>query len=179
MSSWVTDEKGRWHPAKEIANLTNNSNKNIVIEITDDKGAKFKKTIAPGMPYVYEGPCRAALLDAWEQLGKPSEEEMKKRLENKDLTIGEDFRRNNEFLESYAKAKNALGFKDVEEYLAYVGYDEKKVRADFESKASVIKLHELPQRIEEIKRIGGGDNKANPGKDIRYGGFGEPAELRA
>ena len=176
MASWVSDENGKWHPAKEQAGLKNYSNKSIVVEMVDDDGKKFKKTVPPGGSYVYEGPDRAALFQWWEENGKPSAEEMKKRV-NGDITIGEDFRQNTEFLESYAKARNAFGFSSVEEFLKYLGYDKAKVKAEFEKKASKIVLHELPSKIDEIKRVGGGDNRANPGKDVKYGGFGVPAEL--
>jgi hypothetical protein len=175
MSSWITDEKGKWHPAKETVNLVNRSNKDLIIELTDDEGKKFKKTIKPGQPYVYEGPDRAALLDWWEQNGKPSVERMEALAGN--VTMGEGYRNNQEFLESYAKARQAFGFNTVEEYLKYLGYDETKVKTDFAKKASVVTTHEAPNRISEIKRLGGGDNKANPGKDIKYGGFGDPADM--
>lgn len=175
MSSWVTDEKGKWHPAKEQVNLINRSERDLVIEITDDEGKKFKKTIKPGQPYVYEGPDRAALFQWWEQNGKPSAEKMKE-MEGQ-ITMGEGYRQDKEFLEGFAKARQAFGFNTVNEYLEYLGYDEKKIKKDFERKASVVNIHDAPPRIEEIKRVGGGDNRANPGKDIRYGGFGEPSEL--
>ncbi len=166
MASWITDEKGKWHPAKEKVALTNLSGKVLTFKKKDKDGKEFVESVNPGEPYIYEGPCREALFQLWEidKTGGTT-------------TIGEDFRTNTEFLESYAKARNAFGFKDVNEYLGYLGFDEKKVKEDFEAKASKVSKHELPNRIAEIKRIGGGDNRANPGKDIRYGGFGEPAEL--
>jgi len=166
MASWITDEYGKWHPAKEIASLVNRSNKAIEIEMTDGEGKKFKKKINPGEPYIYEGPDRAALFELWE-LDKTG----------KTTTLGSDFRQNPEFLESYAKARNAFGFNSVDEYLMYLNYDFKKVKEDFDKKASIITKHELSARIAEIKRIGGGSDLANPGKNIKYGGFGEPEEL--
>ena len=61
MSSWISDETGKWHPAKESVGLKNISDKPIVVEIKDDAGKVFKKTIQPGADYVYEGPDRAAM----------------------------------------------------------------------------------------------------------------------
>ena len=160
MSSWVTDEKGLWHPAKEKVGLVNRSGKTIKVKSKDREGKEFVQDIAPGEPYVYEGPDRAALFELW-QLDKTG----------KTTTVGEDFRRNTEFLESYAKARNAFGFASVQEYLDYLGYDEKKVKEEFALKASVINKHEMKERIEEIKMLGGGSDTAT-GKQLQYGGFG-------
>ena len=176
MPSWITDENGLWHPAKEKANLVNHSNKDIVIYITDDTGKKFKKTIKPGEPYVYEGPDRAALFQWWEENGKPDAEKMKELDGN--VTFGEDFRGNMEFLEFFAKMKNSLGFADMDAFLKYLGYDKEKYQKRFQEKASSISKHELPQKVEEIKTIGGGSVPHDP-RQSKYGGFGTPAELTA
>lgn len=162
MSTWVSDERGLWHPGYERVSLKNLSGKTIRIKQKDIDGKEFTQEVAAGADYIYEGPDRAALFDLW-QIDKSGNT----------TTLGNDFRSNPEFLESYAKARNAFGFNTIDEYLQYLGYDEKKVREEFNKKAVRINQHELPQRVEEIKRLGGGDDRANPGKNVRYGGFGE------
>lgn len=171
MSTWVSDEKGVWHPAKERVPLKNLSNKPIEIEQTATDGKKFKQSIQPGMDYIYEGPDRAAMFQWWEENGKPTAEQMKERVDN--VTFGDDFRKNNEFMEQYAKFRNMFGFKDVEEYLKYIGYDSVKSHNRFLQNASVVATHDAPSRLKEIQMLGGGTDQANPGKNIRYGGFGD------
>lgn len=174
MPSWISDEWGKWHPAKETAGLKNISDKPIVIEMIDDDGKKFKKTVQPGGDYVYEGPDRAALYQWWEENGKPDAKTMKKL--KGDVTFGDDFRKNNEFLEQYAKYRNMFGFQTVEEYLKYIGFDAEEVHKSFEEKASIVATHDLPNRIPESKQLGGGKDYAG-GKLNRYGGFGEPEDM--
>lgn len=174
MATWVSDEIGKWHPAKEIAGLVNISNKPIEITQTSSDGKKFKVTVQPGAPYTYEGPDRAAMFQWWEENGRPDAKTMKK-LEG-DITMGEDFRTNTEFMEQYAKFRNMFGFNSVEEYLKYLGYDAEKAHARFEEKASIVAKHDLPERVPEIKKLGGGQDYAT-GRHNVYGGFGEPAEL--
>lgn len=175
MSTWVSDETGKWYPAKESAGLKNISDKPIVIEMIADDGKKFKKTVLPGQDYVYEGPDRAAMFQWWEENGKPSAEDMKKLEGN--ITFGEDFKTNTEFMEQYAKFRNMFGFNSVDEYLKYLGYDKDKAHKRFEEKASVVAMHDLPNRVPEIKKLGGGKDYAT-GKNNVYGGFGEPAGIR-
>ena len=158
MPSWITDQDGKWHPAKEKVALTNYGK--------PFKDVKTGEMVNTGEPYIYEGPCRAALFELW-QIDKTGAT----------TTLGENFRTNTEFLESYAKARQAFGFNTVDDYLKYLGYDISKAKAEFEKKAAVLTKHELPKRVEEIKRIGGGNDAANPGKNIKYGGFGEPEEI--
>lgn len=175
MPTWISDQKGKWHPAKEVASLINISDRPIEIEQTASDGKKYKQVIQPGAPYIYEGPDRAAMFQWWEENGRPSIEEMKKLEGN--VTFGEDFRSNTEFMEYYGKYRNMFGFQNVDEFLKYLGYDEEKAKRRFEEKAKIVAIHDLPQRSPEIKKLGGGDDRANPGKNLRYGGFGEPEEL--
>lgn len=170
MSTWISDEKGILHPAKERVSLKNLSDKVIEIEQTASDGKKFKQLIQPGEDYIYEGPDRAALFQWWEENGRLSAQEMKNLDGN--VTMGEDFKMNSEFLEQYAKARNMFGFKDVKEYLVYLGFDEVKAHKRFEEKASIVSKHDLPNRIKEHKRLGGGQDYAT-GKLNRYGGFGD------
>lgn len=174
MPTWVSDEKGIWHPAKERVALKNISDKPIKIKQTDDDGKFFTKTIQPGEDYIYEGPDRAALFQWWEENGKPDASAMKAMDGN--VTMGEDFRINSEFLEQYAKARQMFGFNKVDEYLVYLGYDEKKRHEDFVKKASTVTKHEAPQRIAEAKKLGGGQDYAT-GKLNRYGAFGDPPNV--
>lgn len=171
MPTWVSDGNAKWHPAKETAGLINISDKAIEVEQTSSDGKKFKVTVQPGSPYVYEGPDRAAMYQWWEENGKLSAAEMKKLDGN--VTFGEDFRSNTEFMEQYAKFRNMFGFKDVEEYLKYLGYDSAKKQKEFEEKASVVAKHDLPKRMAEVKKLGGGQDYAT-GKLNVYGGFGDP-----
>lgn len=176
MSNWISDERGVWHPAKENVALKNNSNKTIEIEQTDVSGVKFKKLIPPGSSYIYEGPDRAAMFQWWEENGKPTAEQMKDKTDG-NVTFGDDFRKNSEFMEYYGKFRQMFGFKDVEEFLKYLGYDPKKSHNRFLEKASMVNTHDAPNRIEELQRLGGGTDNANPGKNLRYGGFGDMPAL--
>lgn len=177
MSSFITDETGKWHPAKERVSLKNLSGKAFKMKMKDIEGKEFTQEIPAGGDYIYEGPCRAALLDLWEAHGKPTEEQVKNNPQEL-LTMGVGYRQNTEFLEAYAKARQAHGFANMEEYLVYLGYDEKKVKERFKDKASVVTYHEAPRRINEIKKLGGGTDHANPGKNLIYGDLGEPAGVR-
>ena len=170
MSTWVSDEKGIWHPAKERVALKNYSDKSIKLKKKADDGKEYTETIHPGEDYIYEGPDRAALFQWWEENGRISQEEMKKLDGN--VTMGEDFRMNQEFREQFAKARQMFGFNTVEEYLNYLGYDAEKGRQRFEQSASKVTKHDMPQKISEIKKLGGGQDYAT-GKLNRYGGFGD------
>lgn len=154
MSSWVTDEKGLWHPAKEKVALTNEGKIPFKHPITGEM-------INPGEPFIYEGPDRAAMYELY-QIDKSGST----------TTLGENFRTNTEFMEYYGKMKNLFGFQTVDEFLAYLGYSEEEKKKEFDKKASMIKKHELPERVEAVKRLGGGSDTAG-GKNIRYGGFGD------
>lgn len=161
MSSYVSKE-GVFHPAKESVSLTN-------------YGPDFNDPLIPGrivktgMQYIYEGPCRAALFDIWEANGKPEGVDKDKA---KEMTIGNNFRKSPEFLQMLRD----LNFKSAEDYLNWVGYDAKENEKNFRDKASVITTHDAPRKVQEIKKLGGGNNTA--GKDVQYGGFGEPAGVK-
>lgn len=171
MSTWISDEKGVWHPAKERVPLYNRSDKSIEIEQTATDGTKFKQLVPPGASYIYEGPDRAAMFQWWEENGKPTAEQMKERIDN--VTFGDDFRKNTEFMEQYGKFRQMFGFNNVEEYLKYIGYDQKKLHEKFLKNASIVATHDAPNRVAELQRVGGGTDQANPGKNLRYGGFGD------
>lgn len=179
MSRWISDENGKLHPAKEQVSLKNLSGKSMKVEIVSDSGKKFTKTVPPMGDYIYEGPDRAAMYQWWEENGKPSYEEIKAMPEGS-ITMGDDFRTNQEFMDFYAKYRQSMGFQNMKEFLTYLGYDEEKQKKRFHEKAQIVSLHELADRVPEIKKVGGGDDRANPGKNIRLGGWGEmPAEQTA
>ncbi len=172
MATWISDEKGVWHPAKERVPLYNRSEKTIEIEQTATDGTKFKMSVPPGASYIYEGPDRAAMVQWWEENGKPTAEQMQEKV-NGNVTFGDDFRKNSEFMEQYAKFRTMFGFKDVNAYLEYLGYDQKRLHENFLKKASIVATHDAPAKVNEIQMVGGGTDRANPGKNLRYGGFGD------
>jgi hypothetical protein len=174
MPTWVSNERGILHPAKERVALKNLSDKTIYKEMSDTEGKKFKVAIPPMGDYIYEGADRAALFQWWEENGKPSADRMKE-MEGK-VTFGEDFRTNDEFMKQFANARQSMGFNTVEDYLKFLGYDEKKRKEEFEKKSQSVNVHDLPPRMSEIKKLGGGINTAKSGGDRspdRYGGFGD------
>lgn len=140
---------GVWHPQKEKVALVNRG------ETFTDPVTKL--VVNKGDPYIYDGPCRAALYELWkiDKTGKTT-------------TLGQDFRRAPDFIETWRK----LGFKDDLEYLTYIGYDQKEAEQNFKDKASQITKHELPKRIEALQVAGGGIDTAGGGQD-RFGGFGD------
>ena len=133
---------GEWYPAKEKVSLIDHVG-------TDGR--------APGEPYIYEGPDRAALFELFragvEKFGINfmHDPELKHRVQS-------------------------LGFKSVKAYAKAVGYDPEKAKEEFEKKAAVVSKHELPKKVEAIRKLGGGVDTSGGGQD-RYGGFGpRPAE---
>ncbi len=179
MSRWISDEKGLLHPAKESVSLKNLSGKSMKVKIMSDGGKEFIKTVPPMGDYIYEGPDRAAMYQWWEENGKPTYEQIKAMPEGS-ITMGDNFRTNQEFMDFYAKYRQSMGFQNMDEFLVYLGYDADKQKKRFQEKAQIVSLHELADRVPEIKKVGGGDDRANPGKNIRMGGWGEmPAEQTA
>ena len=174
MGSWISDEKGLWHPAKERVGLKNRSGKAIKIEQVSDDGKKFTMTIPPGGDYIYEGPDRSAMFQWWEENGRPTYEQIM-AMPQGTITMGSDFRQNDEFLKQFRIAREAHGYNSVKEYLKDIGFDEVKVHENFLKKAQVVQVHELAERVPEIKKIGGGDDRANPGTNRRAGGWYEGA----
>jgi len=83
--------------------------------------------------------------------------------------LGQDFKQATEFLEKVRK----FNFNSTEEYLKFVGYDEKSIKERFEKLAVEVSRHELPEAGEEALIMGGGQDKANSANDI-VGGFGDP-----
>lgn len=173
MPTWISDPKGLLHPAIERATLRNNSDQDLIVEQKDMDGKIFKQRVPPAGEYTYEGPDRAALFQWWEENGKPTAEQMKE-MEGK-VTFGEDFRNNTEFLKQFGNARQAQGFNTVEEYLKFLGYDEVKSMEKFKKRSTPVNVHDMPARIKEIKRLGGGRNFGvdKTVKDM-YGDLGNP-----
>lgn len=144
MPSYVSVD-GIWYAAKEKVSLRN---------ITDKPKEIEGKIVEPGEPYIYDGPDRAALFEMW----KAGVSE-----------FGNDFRYEPDFMNRVRQ----LGFKNVKEYLQYVGYDEVKSKEAAEKKAAKVEKHELPAKVKAIQQLGGGVDTSGGGLD-KYGDFGEP-----
>jgi len=150
MPSFISD-KGVWSPAKEEIGLINKSEK-----IIEYKGKKIK----PGQPFIYNGPDREALKLLNEQGAG---------------TLGTDFRHDPEF----RQAVRNQGFETVEDYLKNIEYDEEADTKKFKEKAASVKAHEVPEKVEQIKTMGGGkDFSGNKDNDI-VGGFGDEKRVGA
>ena len=90
----------------------------------------------------------------------------------KTTTLGANFRENPEFLEYYAKMRNAFGFNTIDAFLTYIGYDEKERKKTFDERSSAIQKHELPKKVAALQAIGGGSDTVY-GKTVRFGGWGD------
>ena len=145
MSRYIS-KGGVWHVAKEKVGLINKSGKDKIVD---------GKRIKPGEPYVYDGPDRAGLLAIWQEHKGKSE------------TLGIDFRKDPEFLQSI----RTKGFKDLPEFLEFIGYDEIEEEKRFKKEAAQVTKHELPKAVKAIEQEGGGIDTSGGGLD-RSGGFG-------
>lgn len=143
---------GVWHPKKERVALKNFSDKPIKNPSTDEK--LKEEEIKPGEDFIYSGPDRAALYELW-----------KAKVDN----FGTDFRTDPEFLQ----AVRNMGYSSYKKYLKDIGYDEKKVKEQFEETAEKINLHELPKKVKAIDMLAGGMDTAGGGNDMK-GDFKSP-----
>lgn len=143
-----TSHEGKWYPAKERIALKNKS----------DKPFEYKgQTINPGDDFIYEGGDREAL----KELALAGEE-----------YFGRNFKNDPDFLQ----AVRNMNFKNVDEYLENIGYDQEAVDKQFEETAEVVNRHELPKQVEAINVMGGGKDFSGSGKDMK-GGWKEPPAL--
>lgn len=156
MPRWITDEKGKWYPAKEKVALRNNSKESIV-NPSATWSNHFGEEVGAGEPFIYEGPDRAAL----EQLFAEGNLEF----------LGNDWREDPYILDIVRER----GYKDVETYAKAKGFNETKAKERFESLAAVTASHEITKKVEAIKKIGGGQDSSGQGNDA-YGGFGVPPD---
>ena len=159
--------KGVLHPAKEKVALTN----------TSDKPFEYNgEMVAPGDPFIYEGPDRASINELVKVNGLDINPE--KKIEELQVTFGTDFRHDPEFLQAIRN----MQFNTVEDYLKWIGYDEEAEDKKFKEKASVVRKHELPKRKKENLFVGGGKDFSGSKQDV-IGGFGDqkerkPAEIK-
>lgn len=154
-----TSNKGVWYPARETIGLVYHGDKEILKEDLPKGVTINSDVLKKGQPFLYDGPDRAAL-------GVLAERKVE--------SFGRDFRHDPEFLQ----AVRNMGFSSVEDYLKHVGYDEKADQKKYKEKTAKVRAHEIPQRVAEIKVMGGGRDTSD-GAQHRYGGFGEPHETPA
>lgn len=159
MGKWISN-KGVWHPAIERVGLTNKSGKAV-----EYKG----EMIEPDAPFVYEGPNREAL----KELAEANAE-----------TLGHDFRRDPEFLQSMRNMGWSAGEEGVEQYLAFIGYDEKADDERFKKEASKVSKGSAKKQHAEVLTMGGGKDQSGNSENDQIGGFGEqrtrsPKELKS
>lgn len=140
------------YPAKEVVNLVNKSNKTIKSDCIF--GTEKEGVAKPGEPFIYKGPDREALKMLNESGGE---------------FLGMDFKRDPEF----RQASRTQGFESIDEFLEYLGYDEKQADKEFEKKASIVSSGEIPKRVKEIKAMGGGRDTSGNSKNDVIGGFGD------
>ena len=142
--------KGKWYASKERIALKNKS----------DKPFKYKgETINPGDDFIYQGPDREALKAI--------------HLSGNDH-LGTDFRQDPEFRQFVRQQ----GFEKIEDYLKYIGYDEKADEEKLNKHAEVVNKHQMDKKVKEIKVIGGGkDTSGNSNNDL-IGGFGVEKERK-
>jgi len=149
---------GKCVPAKERVVLKNTS-KEVFINPSDPTYSKYAgEEVQPGTEFIYEGPDRKAMCD----LHKEGVDH-----------FGQDFRKSPDFLELLRK----FNFKNEKEYFKFVGFDVVKAQEKAEELSAKVTGHELPARVEAVRRLGGGTDTAGQGEE-RYGGFGTPKELK-
>lgn len=113
------------------------------VSVFGDWKAGKEKVYLPDEERIYEGKDRAAL----------------QVLEENGGSLGSHFKSS---MDLVMRAKN-LGFENVDEYLKFAGYDEKKAQERFDKELNVVHKHELPKRINpaKIERSGGDDTSGN------------------
>ena len=116
---------------------------------------------------VYDGPDRAAMEEMAKAYG------VDEKGYPKETTFGMPFDQD-PMLQDLARQ---LGYKSIMEYAVARGYDPIKAKAEFEKKAAKIEKYEPPKRQPERQIEGGGKDLSGQGKD-RYGGLGDPPELK-
>jgi hypothetical protein len=95
---------------------------------------------------IYDGPDRAALLMLWQESGKPEDA-------LKCMTfLGSNFKSDPDFINRVRQ----LGFDNVDKYLAFIGYDEKKANAQAEKNMVTVTSHQVLKRAKAIENDGGG-----------------------
>lgn len=159
----LISDKGKWYAAKEEVNLINEGD--TVIKSKYIFGTETPGEVAPGKAFVYRGPDREAI----KLLNEAGAEH-----------LGMDFRKDPEF----RQAVRNQGFQDVDSYLKDMGYDDEADTKKFQEKAELIHAHEVPKVAEELRIMGGGQDRSGNKENDTIGGFGDererkPAELKA
>ena len=95
---------------------------------------------------VYDGPDRAALYALWVESGKPAD--AKNCLEH----LGSSFKNDPDFVNRVRQ----LGFAKIDDYLAFIGYDEKAANKLADENLVRVKSHEVLKRAKAIEIDGGG-----------------------
>ena len=140
---------GKWYAGKEEIGLTNKGKDPIQWE---------GKTVNPGQPFIYRGPDREAV----KVLNEANQE-----------SLGMDFRRDPEFLQAVRNMGFQSGEQGVADYLDMIGFDVEEHEKRFDEQISVVRRHELPEKVKEIKVIGGGKDTAGVKENDCIGGFGD------
>jgi len=149
MGTWIS-KNGVMVPAKEKVGLVNNTGKTITVD---------GKQVAPGEPYVYEGPDRSAT----EYLKEQGVE-----------SLGRNFWEDPELIGRVRQIHNC----SIKEYMEMMGYNEKTTVDEFNKKLSEVVLHKDPPRKSGNKFNSGGRNTA--GNSGHYeGDFGDLADAKA
>lgn len=157
MPSYVSIE-GECYPMKEQIALKYPFKEELPIDKLSEHftvlspEAKKRGYLIEGDDVYYDGPCREAIY----ALANAGEK-----------CFGKNFRHDQDFLQ---KVRN-LNFNDEQDYLEWIGYDEKKSKELAEQKASMVQNHNPPKREEELFIAGGGYTMSG-GKTL-IGGFGE------
>ena len=103
---------------------------------------------APVGKEIYQGADRAAL----------------KMLEEQGGTIGQHFKTNMDFV---MRVKQ-LGFSSIEDYLKFIGHDEKQQQAKFDELLKKVNKHELPARhVPASITSSGGDDTSGHGQHMK------------
>lgn len=151
--------KGMFFPAIEEVSLTYDGDTDIPREKVSKYITFAGDVLRKGTPFIYKGPDRAAM-----SMLKDAGEEY----------LGKDFTRDVEFLEMVRK----FNFNSVTEYLKFIGYDEAAEKKRFETLATRVSRHELPDDSPEALILGGGQDKSGKPENDLVGGFGEPRERK-
>lgn len=105
-----------------------------------------EKTYLPDKEEIYTGPDRAAVEMIKENGGQ----------------LGAHFRTSAEFV---MRVKQ-LGFGSIDEYLQFMGYDEKKAEAEFNKSMNEVIKHESPKKIKARRFEGGGMDTSGQGNHM-------------
>ena len=113
-----------------------------------------EKVYLPDEEKIYEGADRAAL----------------QMLQDNGGTIGQHFKMSADLV---MRVKN-LGFSSVDEYLKFMGFDEKKHQERFDQILKKVQKHDLPKRTNAVTPPSGGDDTSGHGNHIK-GEFAAPS----